>query len=109
MATVRLDGRRIADRGGFHAESARGFGFPDFYGHNMDAWIDALSTLRDADDNIAGITLGPDEILTIEVDGSADLRRTAPGMLELLEDAVAAVNERYEEAGEKPALALVLR
>jgi hypothetical protein len=109
MATVRLDGRRMFDRRGFHAESAAIFKFPDFYGNNMDAWIDALSYLRDADGNIAGIALAEEETLVIEVCHSADLRHAAPEMREMLEDVVAAVNERYEDAGEKPALTLVWR
>jgi hypothetical protein len=109
MATVRLDGRQIADHRGFHAESVAAFGFPDFYGNNMDAWIDALSYLRDTDSNIAGIALVEEETLVIEVLHSADLRHAAPEMPEMLEDVVAAVNERYEDAGEKPALTLVWR
>jgi hypothetical protein len=105
MATVRLDGRAITDWPSFHRESRLKFGFPDFYGGNMDAWIDCLSTLRD-DDGMAAFRLDTDETLTIEVLHSAALRRRAPHILDALEECVAAVNERYRENGEKPALEL---
>ncbi|MGC8001097.1 barstar family protein, partial [Salmonella enterica] len=43
MATVQLAGDRITDWDSFHTESAAAFGFPDFYGRSMDAWVDCLS------------------------------------------------------------------
>lgn len=84
------------------------FGFPDFYGGNMDAWIDCLSGLRD-DDGMSSFVLGRDDVLQIEVSHSDFLREKTPGILAALEDCVAEVNERYAEHGEKPVLALVLR
>lgn len=40
MATVRLPTERITDWESFHEVCREVFGFPDFYGMNMDAWID---------------------------------------------------------------------
>lgn len=108
MVTVRLDGAAIKDRQSFHAECQAKFGFPDFYGRNMDAWIDCLSTLRD-NDGMSGFTLAPGETLQIEVAHSGILRNRAPQILDTLSVCVDAVNERYIENGEKPALELVLR
>jgi RNAse (barnase) inhibitor barstar len=108
MPTVRLDGRKILDRESFHAECQARFGFPDFYGRNMDAWIDCLSGLRD-DDGMSSFTLGPDEVLQIEIAHSDALRRQAPHILAALEECADEVNQRYIEYGEKPALSLVLR
>jgi RNAse (barnase) inhibitor barstar len=108
MAHVRLDGRLLYDWPSFHKESREKFGFPDFYGGNMDAWIDCLSGLRD-DDGMSSILLGPDEILHIEVSYSASLHSRAPHILAALEDCIAAVNERYAEDGQSPALQIELR
>jgi RNAse (barnase) inhibitor barstar len=108
MAVVRLDGNTITDWASFHAACKAAFGFPDFYGNNMDAWIDCLSSLRD-DDGMSKFVLKPDEVLQIEVLHSDVLRRRAPEILDALEECTAAVNERYVENGEKPALELVLR
>jgi RNAse (barnase) inhibitor barstar len=108
MAIVRLDGAAIRDWPSFHRECQIKFGFPDFYGRNMDAWIDCLSTLRDGD-GMSAFTLAPDEILQIDIENSSVLHNEATGILDTLLDCVDAINERYTENGEKPAVELVLR
>ena len=108
MITMRLDGTLIDGWPAFHRESRRTFGFPDFYGNNMDAWIDCLSTLRDPDDaGMTGFRLQPDETARIEVVNSAALRRRHPDIVEALEDGVAFCNDNYREVGEPPALELI--
>jgi RNAse (barnase) inhibitor barstar len=107
MAHVQLDGLRMLDWPSFHVESQERFGFPDFYGRNMDAWVDCMSGVRD-DDGMSSIVLAPDEVLQIEVTNSDALRKKAPHILSALEDCVEAVNERYAEDGENPALRLEL-
>ncbi|GAB3539351.1 barstar family protein [Noviherbaspirillum agri] len=108
MPTVRLDGRQIGNWAAFHDACKAAFGFPDFYGRNMDAWIDCLSSLRD-DDGMSSFVLGADDVLEIEVPHSSTLRRQAPDILDALEECTAEVNERYVENGENPALSLALR
>ncbi len=108
MARVQLDGAMLSDWDAFHAVSKKAFGFPDFYGCNMDAWIDCLSYLRD-DDAMSSVRLQPQEVLTIELLHSDLLRKQAPQILDELEFCVAAINERYADYGEKPALELALR
>lgn len=108
MPAVQLDGEIIRNWRDFHRESQAAFGFPEFYGHNMDAWIDCLSTLRDGD-GMSKFTLGPDDVLEIEVLHAGFLRRHAPEILDALLDCAAAVNDRYAENGEKPALTVLLR
>ena len=83
------------------------FGFPEFYGCNLDAWIDCLSTLRD-DDGMSAFNLAQDEKLQIEITDSDVLRNNAPQILDALPDCVDAVNERHIENGEKPAIELLL-
>ena len=39
---VEIDTARITDWGTFHDVFAEAFGFPDFCGRNMDAWIDCI-------------------------------------------------------------------
>ena len=107
MPTVSLDGRRIADWKDFHAECQTAFGFPDFYGRNMDAWIDCMSGVRDGD-GMSKFVLNEDETLCIEVLHSSSLQQKAPEILDALEDCAAEVNERCLEAGQKPPLSLLL-
>ena len=107
MARCRLDGAQIHDVASFHAASQKAFGFPQSYGHSMDAWVDCLSYLRD-EEAMSSIRLGDDEVLSIEVVNIDAWRLNAPELLEEMTYLIGAINERYDDYGEKPALALVL-
>lgn len=108
MASVELNGDAITDMSSFHAECKRAFGFPEFYGNTMDAWVDCLSYLRD-DDGMTRFKLKSAEVLEIIVLGAAGLRERAPDLLEEMTYCVAGINERYDDYGEKAALKLTLR
>jgi RNAse (barnase) inhibitor barstar len=108
MPVVRLDGSAIRDWPSFHRECQIKLGFPEFYGRNLDAWIDCLSTLRD-NDGMSIFALEPDETLQIEIVNAGVLRNQETQILDTLLDCVDAVNQRYTENGEKPALELLLR
>lgn len=107
MTTVKLDGELLTDWEAFHTVSQEAFGFPDYYGRNISAWIDCLSYLRD-DDGMAAIRLNDDELLTIALSGSEALGQRFPELLEELQFCVDMINERYADYGEKPALQLLL-
>ncbi|AMP06919.1 barstar family protein [Collimonas pratensis] len=108
MPSASLNGEMITGWDSFHSESAKAFGFPEFYGRNMNAWIDCLSYLRD-EDGMSKFRLKENEVLNIEVLHSEKLRQHAAEILEELEFCIAAINERYDDYGEKPALKLILR
>ncbi|MBI1891669.1 MAG: barstar family protein [Burkholderiales bacterium] len=108
MAHATLDGSAITDWASFHAVSKQVFGFPDFYGNNMDAWVDCLSYLRD-DEGMSKFRLMPDEVLEIDVTHAEQIKQRAPEILEELAFCVDAINDRYDDYGEKPALKLIIR
>ena len=108
MAKAILNGGAVLGWDSFHTECRASFGFPDFYANTMDAWVDCLSYLRD-EDGMTKFRLGPDEVLEIEVHDAATMRARVPDLLEEMTFCIAGINERYEDYGEKPALALVLR
>ncbi len=108
MAKAILNGGAILGWDSFHTECRASFGFPDFYANTMDAWVDCLSYLRD-EDGMTKFRLAPDEVLEIEVQDAATMRARVPDLLEEMTFCIAGINERYEDYGEKPALALVLR
>jgi RNAse (barnase) inhibitor barstar len=108
MLKIQLEGQRMLDWPSFHTESHVKFGFPDFYGRNMDAWVDCLSGVRD-DDGMSSIVLAPNERLLIEVSHSDVMRAKAPHILEALQECVDTVNEQYAEDGEMPPLQLAFR
>jgi hypothetical protein len=108
MASAELNGASILGWDTFHSESRQAFGFPEFYANTMDAWVDCLSYLRD-EDGMTRFRLKPSEVLEIVVKDSAQMRERVPDLLDEMTFCVAGINERYEDYGEKPALALVLK
>jgi RNAse (barnase) inhibitor barstar len=108
MASAEINGAVIDGWDRFHAECKAAFGFPASYSNTMDAWVDCLSYLRDAD-GMTKFRLKPNEVLEIVIKDAAALREKAPDLLEEITYCVAGINERYADYGEKPALALSLR
>ena len=102
---VAVDGSRIVDRRSFHDVFAEAFGFPDWYGRNMDAWID-LFTYMDEDEPTTGLSVAAGETVTILVEGAASLRSRVPEVYDALVEAAAFVNWRRIETGGTPYLCL---
>ncbi|MBI3229391.1 MAG: barstar family protein [Burkholderiales bacterium] len=108
MASTQLDGALIKDWDSFHDECQRAFGFPEFYGRTLDAWVDCLSYLRDAD-GMTRFQLGTDEKLRIEILHAEQMRQQVPDILEEISFCIGGINERYGDYGEQAALELVLK
>ncbi|WP_299399607.1 barstar family protein [Pelagibius sp.] len=103
---VRIDGRRIVDRESFHDVFAEAFGFPDFYGRNMDAWIDCLSSLGSSDDGLTQIRAPEGGVVALQLDHADALSARCPEVFEDLVNCSAPVNLRLLERGRSPVLAL---
>jgi barstar (barnase inhibitor) len=106
MARVIIKTETIQDWATFHEEFKQAMDFPDFYGANMNAWIDCLSYLYDGD-GMSRFDLAPDEMLQIEIQASEEFKSRLPEIFEALIDSTAFVNMRYTDRGESPALSLV--
>ena len=52
---VKLDTARIADWDSFHDVCAQALGFPGFYGRNMNAWIDCMTSLDEPRDGMTRV------------------------------------------------------
>ncbi len=108
MASAQIDGALITDWDSFHAQCQQALGFPATYAGTIDAWVDCLSYLRDAD-GMSKFRLKPAETLQIVVLNAEAMRAQAPDILEEITFCVGGINERYEDYGELPALELVMR
>ncbi len=106
MATVRLETESISDWNSFREACREAFGFPDFYGMNMDAWIDCMSYL-DEDAGMTRFNLAEGEMLHIEVSATEAFNRRAPKIFGALAECSAFVNQRYIRDGKAPVLSLV--
>lgn len=102
MAFVRLNTEQITDWASFHQVCKEAFGFPAFYGANMNAWIDCLSYLTE-DDGMCNFILSEEEILYIEVTNTQDFNLRLPEVFDGLMECAAFVNNRYP----KPKVALI--
>lgn len=96
MAIHAVDGKSISDWASFHAWFAAEFGFPDYYGKNMDAWIDCMDDFSDGDNTITTLLLAHAE----------HLRATSPEIYDALIECSAFINWRRVSQGGPPALAL---
>jgi hypothetical protein len=106
MAVVRLDCSRITDRESFHSVFAELFGFPAFYGRNMNAWIDCMSWLDESGSEMTKITAPPGGVVTLQLDGVDEFAVRCPDLFAGLVDCAAFVNWRRSSRGEPAVLAL---
>jgi hypothetical protein len=96
----------IVDAVTFHNVFKTMFGFPDFYGRNMDAWIDCMTSIDKPDDGMSAVTVASGELLVMRVAG--ELRLRCPEQYKAIVECSAFVNARRVEVGETPVLALLL-
>ena len=106
MARVRIDSEKVVDWASFHEVCKEAFGFPSFYGMNLNAFIDCL-TYIDEGDGMSNIILGPEEILRIELSSANDLRSRQPEIYDGLVAAVGAINRRFIEDGKTERIEIV--
>jgi Barstar (barnase inhibitor) len=106
MTVVRLDCDRINDWDSFHAVFAEVFGFPGFYGRNMNAWIDCMSYLDDPASGMSQVSIPTGGVLTIQLDGVDEFAARCPEQYSALIECAAFVNWRRSSEGEGAVLAL---
>jgi len=104
--TVRIDAGRIKDWPTFHTVFAEAFGFPSFYGRNIDAWIDCLTCLDDPGSGLTAVHVNGDGVLSLIVENAGDLKQRCPEQFAALVECSGFVNWRRVEKGDPPVLAL---
>ena len=107
MAVVRIFTYRITDWASFHLECKEVFGFPEFYGMNLNAWIDCLTYL-DEGDGMSKFHLDEQEKLIVEVIDSTDFKSRLPEVFEGFVESTNFVNQRYVDDGKLPKVILAL-
>jgi len=95
MALHAIDGKTISDWAAFHAFFSAEFGFPSFYGKNMDAWIECIDDVDDGD-----------TITTLLVHNAKYLKMTSPQIYDAFIECSAFVNWRHVSQAGQPVLAL---
>lgn len=99
MIEVAIDTRSITGWREFHAEFASKFGFPAYYGENLNAWIDCMSYLAD-EANDSSFSIQPGQTLCMVLPACDAWASMQPEIFKALTDCVAFVNRRYAENGD---------
>lgn len=106
VSTVTIDCNNIHDWQSFHDEFQRVFGFPSFYGQNMNAWIDCMSSLSDPEDEMTSIHCEKGKIITLELKHVRAFKSNFPELYDAIIECSAFVNWRLIERGLQPVLGL---
>jgi hypothetical protein len=103
---VIVDASAISDWPTFHSVFSKAFGFPDFYGHNMDAWIDCMSYLDEPESGMSAVHTPPNGIVLLKLLNAKEFSKRCPEQFSALNECSAFVNWRRRERGGAPVLAL---
>jgi RNAse (barnase) inhibitor barstar len=103
---IRIDTKAITDWTTFHTIFAETFGFPDYYGRNIDAWIDCMTYLNDADVTDTAVKARPGEVVVLHLEHVVDFKKRCPEIYDAIIECSAFVNYRQIEVGSDPVLAL---
>ena len=90
----------------FHAVFKAAMGFPNFYGNNMNAWIDCMTSVDSPEERMTAIHVEKGNFLVLVLKNIDDMIKSCPLAYEALVDDVAFVNYRRMEGGREPVLAL---
>ena len=103
---VKLDTRRISDWTTFHDVFAEVFGFPDSYRHNMNAWIDCMTSLDEPADGMTSVHASLGGVLLLQLDFVDDFSARCPEIFNAIVEGAAYVNWRRTETGQEPVLVI---
>ena len=103
---VTIDARRISDWNSFHEVFAEAFGFPGFYGKNLDAWNDCMTHLDDPEAGMTSIHVARGDVVVLCISEVEDFKKSCPEIYNALVECSAFVNWRRIEKGEAAVLAL---
>lgn len=106
MKTVLIDARAIEGRDSFHEVFASALGFPSWYGNNMDAWINCMSSLDETGDGLSDVKVQPGEVLVIALENASNFKRRCPELWQDLLECAAFVNWRRIERGKAAILTI---
>ena len=108
---VSVPTERVNDWDSFHDVFKELLGFPDFYGRNMNAWIDCMTSVDHAEHGMSTTTVNKGELLILNIEDAADFQKRCPEQYEALLECTAFVNYRRTNKRhhpEGPVLALLL-
>ena len=105
MVRLVIDFLKIKTVDNFHDEMKKLFGFPDFYGRNIHALIDCLTSLRYPEDGMTSVNIDKNSAVLLEV---RNLDYTKYDLIEMLFSSVQYVNFRCKYMEDEPLIFIYL-
>jgi RNAse (barnase) inhibitor barstar len=106
MPVVHIPTSKITDWDSFHRVFAEVMGFPAFYGRNMSAWIDCMSSLDKPEDGMSKIHCVPPDVVVLHLENAKTFREQLRELYDAVVEGTAFVNYRRLEAGDPAVLTL---
>ena len=103
---IKIDFTRIKTLDDFYTELSSLFGFPDFFGRNVNALIDCLFSLRYPEDKMTKIHVADSEYLLIELH---HFSLATDEIKEILIVTIENVSLKCTEKGQEPSIVLLLK
>lgn len=103
---VAIDTDRIHDWDSFHDVFAEVLGFPEFYGRNLNAWIDCMTDLDNPGTGMTSIHCSPNSVVTLQLRNVDSFAKRCPDQYAALVECAAFVNWRRIETAAPAVLAL---
>ena len=105
---VQIDTQRITDWDSFHDVFAEAFGFPHFYGRNMNAWIDCLTCIDDPEAGMSRLHAPAGGVIALELLDVGNFAKRCPELYEAIIECSASVNYRRGNHDHQPDLGPVI-
>ena len=103
---VVVDASLITDWETCHDVFSETFGFPDWCGRNMNAWIDCMTSLDKPDDKLSRVHAPSGGILVLRIDNAKDFASRCPEQYAAIVECASFVNWRRRDCDEAPVIAL---
>ncbi|WP_291726352.1 barstar family protein [Bernardetia sp.] len=102
---LEIDFSKINDLESMHNSLKKKFGFPDFYGKNVNALIDCLTSLRYPEDGMTKVILKKEEVLNLTI---YSMPYDNALVINHFFIAIQSVNSRYKITDDVPPINLIL-
>jgi hypothetical protein len=94
LKIINIDTNKIKNWDSFHLIFKNTFGFPDYYGENMNAWIDCMTYIDDPESGMTKINIYSGDILIIKLVNSEYFKKNCKEQYLALLECSAFVNQR---------------
>lgn len=89
---IRIDADKIHNADSFHAVFDQAFGFPGYYGENMNAWIDCMFCLDDPDSGLTTAKVEKGQVMVLLIENAQSFKTRCPDIFDSLIECAGFVN-----------------